>query len=96
MGGVVKKWTFPQRRVHYVQYQFFLHFIYWGRCIRTQRTPPPPTGLLHISIQTAGLALGGTGLCSYRVRSVVGSCAEHLTVESYTVIYAANSYTYYY
>jgi len=73
----------------------FLHFIYWGRCIRTQRTPPP-TGLLHISIQTAGLALGGTGLCSYRVRSVDGSCAEHLTVESYTVIYAANSYTYYY
>ena len=26
----------------------------------------------------------GTGLCSYRVRRVDGSCAEHLTVESYT------------
>jgi len=26
---------------------------------------------------------GGTGLCSYRVRGVGGSCAEHLTVESY-------------
>ena len=39
-----------------------------------------------ISIQTAGLAFGGTGLCSYRVRGVDGSCAEHLTVESYTVI----------
>jgi len=38
----------------------------------------------------------GTGLCSYRVRGVDGSCAKHLTVESYTVIYAANSYTYYY
>jgi len=25
-----------------------------------------------------------------------GSCAKHLTVESYTVIYAANSHTYYY
>jgi len=38
----------------------------------------------------------GTGLCSYRVTGVDGSCAKHLTVESYTVIYAANSYTYYY
>ena len=27
----VKKWTFPQRRVHYVQYQYFyLHFTYLG------------------------------------------------------------------
>ena len=48
-----------------------------------------------ISIQTAGLAFGGTGLCSYRVRGVDGSCAKHLTVESYTVIYAANSAYYY-
>ena len=38
--------------------------------------------------------LAGTGLCSYRVRGVDGSCAKHLTVESYTVIYAANSHTY--
>ena len=40
MGGVffVKKWTFPQHRVHYVQSVFFiLHFIYWG-CVRTPRT----------------------------------------------------------
>ena len=31
MGGC-KKWTFPQRRVHYVQYQylFILHFTYLG------------------------------------------------------------------
>ena len=42
------------------------------------------------------LAFGGTGLGSYRVRGVDGSCAKHLTVESYMVIYAANSYTYYY
>ena len=34
----------------------------------------------------AGLAFCGTGLCSYRVRGVDGSCAKHLTVESYTVI----------
>ena len=40
----------------------------------------------RISIQTAGLAFGGTGLCSYRVKGVDGSCAKHLTVESYTVV----------
>ena len=36
----VKKWTFPQRRVDYVQYQYFLFYILliWG-CVRTQRTP---------------------------------------------------------
>jgi len=48
-GGVVKKWTFPRRRVHYVQYQYFLVYILLigGRgCVRTQRTPPLPTGLL--------------------------------------------------
>ena len=32
------------------------------------------------------MAFGGTGLCSYRVRGVDGSCAKHLTVESYTVV----------
>ena len=42
--------------------------------------------ITRFSIQTAGLAFGGTGLCSYRVRGVGGSCAEHLTVKSYTVI----------
>ena len=38
----------------------------------------------------------GTGLCSCRVRGVDGSCTKHLIVESYMVIYASNSYTYYY
>jgi len=41
MGGVFcKNWTFPQRRVHYVQYQYFLFYILllWG-CVRPQRTP---------------------------------------------------------
>jgi len=42
--------------------------------------------ITRISIQTAGLAFGGTGLCSYRVRGVGGSRAKHLTVESYTVV----------
>ena len=35
--------------------------------------------ITRISIQTAGLAFGGTGLCSYRVRGVDGICAEHLS-----------------
>jgi len=31
-GFFVKKWTFPQCRVHYVQYQYFLFYILltWG------------------------------------------------------------------
>ena len=42
----VKKWTCPQRRVHYVQYQYFYFAFYlFGGCVRTQRTPPLPTGL---------------------------------------------------
>ena len=48
----------------------------------------------RIRIQTAGLAFGGTGLCSCCVRGVDGSCAKHLTVESYMDIYASNGYTY--
>jgi len=40
-GGVfVKKWTFPQPRVHYVRYQYFfiLHFTYLGGAY----APNPP------------------------------------------------------
>jgi len=46
MGGVffVKKWTFAQRRVHCVQYQYFLFYLFGGRA-HTQHTPLP-TGLL--------------------------------------------------
>ena len=29
-GVFVKKWTFPQRRVHYVSVFFILHFTYLG------------------------------------------------------------------
>jgi len=56
-GGVfVKKWTFPQRTVHYVQYQYFfiLHFTYLGEGVGTHPTHPLPTGL--------GL---GLRLCAY-------------------------------
>ena len=40
-----------------------------GGCVYGQLVP----------IQTAGLAFGGTGLCSYRARGVDVSCAKHLT-----------------
>jgi len=44
IGGCffVKMWTYPQRRVHYVQYQYFLflHFTYLG-AVRTHPTHPP-------------------------------------------------------
>ena len=52
--------------------------------------------VIEFSIHTAELSFDGTGLCSYRVRGVDGSCTKHLTVESYMVICASNSYTYYY
>jgi len=51
--------------------------------------------IIRITIQTAGLAFGATGLCSYHVRGVEGSCAKHLTRIFYGH-YAANIYTYYY
>ena len=41
-----KKWTFPQRRVHYVQYQYFLSCILfiWGAY--APNAPPAHTGLI--------------------------------------------------
>jgi len=51
-GGVFcKKWTFLQRRVHYVQYQYFLFYILliWGQRVRTERIPLP-TGLSHPAV----------------------------------------------
>jgi len=41
-GGVFfNKWTFPQRRVHYVQYQYFfiLHFTYLGGAYTPNASP---------------------------------------------------------
>ena len=52
MGGVffVKKWTFPQRRVHYVgAYSisiFILHFTYLGGAYAPD-APPPPLPTVH-------------------------------------------------
>ena len=46
--------------------------------------------ITRISIQTAGLAFGSTGLICVLI--VLGSCAEHLTVESYTVFICQQSH----
>ena len=50
------------------------------------------TSRQDVILTSSGLACGGTGLCSYRVRGVDDSCAEHLTVESYTIIICQQSY----
>ena len=52
----VKKWTFPQGRVHYVQYQYFWFYILFicGGCVRN--APPPgygPVYTLHWCMMTA-------------------------------------------
>jgi len=39
--------------------------------------------ITRIRIQTTGVAFGR---CSYRFRGADGSCAKHLTVESYAVV----------
>ena len=56
----VKKWTFPQLMVHYVQYQYFfiLHFTYLGRG-KSAYAPcappvtPLPTDLLQVIFATS-------------------------------------------
>ena len=49
-GGVfVKKWTFPERRVHYVQYQYFYFTFYLFGCAYAPNAPPcQATGLLGV------------------------------------------------
>ena len=50
-GCFVKKWTFPRRRVHYVQYQYFLFYILfiWER-VRTHPTEHPCLGACTIGL----------------------------------------------
>ena len=50
-GVFCKKWTFRQRRVHYVQYQYFfiLHFTYLG--LRKHPTHPPAQGPVMSAFQ---------------------------------------------
>jgi len=75
--------------VHYWYLHGYFAYDYKNRFLSQRRLR-----FLHtyrISIQTAGL-VGGTGLCSYRVRGVDGSYAEHLTIESCTVVICQQSY----
>jgi len=48
-----KKWTFPQRRVHYVQYQYFLFFILliWGGAYEPNAPPCLRTCVRHTDRQ---------------------------------------------
>jgi len=49
-GGIFcKKWTFPQRRVHYVQYQYFLFYILiFGSAYAPNARPLPVDALFFI------------------------------------------------
>jgi len=53
-GVFCKKWTFPQHRVHYVQYQYFfiLHFNYWGGVLTHPRTPCLGACIVTISLSS--------------------------------------------
>ena len=42
-GVYCEKWTFPQRRVDYVQYQYF-YFTFYLFGVRTHPTHPPTYG----------------------------------------------------
>jgi len=65
------------RNIYFILfYVYFTFILFLVRCV----------DVLLTLILTAGLAFGGTGLYSYRVRGVDGSRAKHLTVESYTVV----------
>ena len=57
-GFFVKKWTFPQCRVYYVQYQYFLFYILLigvAYCIHTECTLP--TGLQLLLVIISGIVL---------------------------------------
>ena len=68
----VKKWTFPRRRVHYVQYQYFLFYILLICGVLTHPTHPPqgPTGLLA-HLRTRPSALPGPLSWSIKIREHV-------------------------
>jgi len=52
--------------------------------------------ITRISIQIAGLAFGGTGLCSYRVRGVVWQLCKAFNCRILYGRHAANIHTYHY
>jgi len=57
----VKKWTFPQRRVHYIQYQYFfiLHFTYFeGRGAYAPDAPAAYGPVALITSRTSRTTIG--------------------------------------
>jgi len=52
-GGVVKKWTFPQRRVYSISIFLFYILLIWG----VYAPPPLPTGLDNHHIQRLSMAI---------------------------------------
>jgi len=104
-GSIARLMKNDQSYLSALREYFILYATRGGSRGVTRVTSHPPPGaaahfmlllyihiITRISIQTAGLAFGGTGLCSYRVRVVDGSCAEHSTVASYTVFICQQSY----
>ena len=61
MGFFCKKWTFPQRRVYYIQYQYYLFYILliWG-CVRTRPAYWPEYAALFCSLAVLDPRVGHT------------------------------------
>ena len=56
MGGVVKKWTFPQRREYSISIFYFTFYLFGG--VYAPNAPPPlPTGLDNHHIQRLSMAI---------------------------------------
>jgi len=65
----VKKWTFPQRRMHYVRYQYFFYFFYFI----LQRTP---TAYGPVSLLALG-AIFAASLYDDKHGVLAGECAGY-------------------
>jgi len=80
----------------YKRISYFRHKFYHTSCVISQYTRLFTDTFEHIRFHSlvfhSSCSPLGTGRCSYRVRGVDGSCAEHLTVESYTVFICQQSY----
>jgi len=70
----VKKWTFPQRRVHYVQYQYFYFTFYlFGKGVRRAYAPnaPPAYGSEAVRFDSGWEGSLRSAICMAQFRSGV-------------------------